>query len=229
MRSQEFFANRHDASAAAAERIAAALKRDLDAQGAASLIAGGGSTPRACYRALASEDLAWENVTVVPSDERCVPASHEASNERMLRENLLIAAAGRARFVPLYRHGLAPPDQCAAVTEDLSAVPVPHSIALLGMGEDGHFASLFPDLERLGEGLDPAGTQRCLPVTTAASPHPRLTLTLAALTDSREILLLLFGETKRAVYERAAAGTGEFPVSRLLAQGSTPVHVIWAP
>jgi 6-phosphogluconolactonase len=97
------------------------------------------------------------------------------------------------------------------------------------MGEDGHFASLFPDAENLEQGLDTDGIQLCLPVNTAASPHPRISLTLAALSRSDAIVLLFFGAAKREVYEQAKADSNGYPVSRLLLQKRAPVHVYWAP
>jgi 6-phosphogluconolactonase len=100
---------------------------------------------------------------------------------------------------------------------------------LLGMGEDGHFASLFPDADNLQEGLDVDSPQLCIPVHTAASPHPRASLTLSALSRADEIILLIFGDAKRDVYEAASKSTNGSPVSHLLRQKRAPVHVYWAP
>ena len=97
------------------------------------------------------------------------------------------------------------------------------------MGADGHFASLFPDAENLAEGLDADGSSLCIPVSTDASPHPRISLTLAALSRSDEIVLLFFGDDKLAVYKEAKKQTNGYPVSRLLRQKRAPVHVYWAP
>ncbi len=97
------------------------------------------------------------------------------------------------------------------------------------MGEDGHFASLFPDAANLEEGLDVDSSELCIPVHTAASPHPRVSLTLSALSRSDEILLLLFGDRKREVYEAAKQTANGYPVFHLLRQKRAPVYVYWAP
>ena len=97
------------------------------------------------------------------------------------------------------------------------------------MGADGHFASLFPDARNLATGLDLESEKLCLPVKTQASPHMRISLTLAALSRSDSIVLLFFGEDKRAVYEAAQISHDQYPVSRLLLQKRAPVHTFWAP
>ena len=97
------------------------------------------------------------------------------------------------------------------------------------MGEDGHFASLFPDAENLEEGLDVDSSELSIPVNTAASPHPRVSLTLSALSRSDEILLLMFGDRKREVYEAAKQTANGYPVFHLLRQKRAPVYVYWAP
>ena len=100
---------------------------------------------------------------------------------------------------------------------------------MLGMGADGHFASLFPDADNLATGLDVDAPVACIPVRTEASPYDRISLTLSALSRSDEVVLLFFGDDKREVYERAKDVGNGYPVSRLLVQKRAPVHVYWAP
>ncbi len=228
---EEIYSQREMASHIAAERIASALRRRLAAGGEAVLVCSGGSTPGRCYDALSAARLDWSRVRVTLSDERWVSADDQASNERLVRDRLLQRQAREAPFVPLYRQGLAPERGCEALTADAGAgrLPQPFACSLLGMGEDGHFASLFPDSAGLSGGLDPTGRSFCLPVVTAASDLPRVTLTLAPLAASEEIVLLIFGEKKWAVYQRAREGDGELPVAALLTSASTPVRVVWAP
>jgi 6-phosphogluconolactonase len=226
---EEFFSSRSLASVAAAQRVAGAIRRSLAVQPQAALVVSGGSTPEDTFQLLADTDLRWDKVHIMLSDERCVPVDHEASNEGMIRRLLVTHRAASAKLVSIYESELSPEDQCGAVTEKLKSVPSPFSISLLGMGEDGHFASLFPDFDRLKEGADPDSDLRCMLVRTAASPHPRITLTMSTLLQCNEILLLFFGDTKRETYERAKLPDGDYPVSRLLQQQRTPVHTIWAP
>lgn len=223
------FGDRLTASEAVADWIAEALARALEGQESASLVVSGGSTPVHCFEALARTPLAWPRVSVFMSDERCVPSDHADSNEAMIRRTLLTGQAADAELVPVYRQGLDVDGMCSALDRRLAAESVPFSAVLLGMGADGHFASLFPDFEALETGLDLENGGRCLPVSTVASPHPRISLTLASLVRTHELILLAFGEAKRSVLEDAARGRGDYPVQALLAQDRTPVRIAWAP
>lgn len=229
MPQEEFFESRDQASTVAAGYIADALQASLRANSRAALVVSGGATPVDSLRKLAQAPVDWPGVTVTLSDERWVDPADDASNERMLRNTLLVGKAADARFLPLFRNAAGPAEACKAIDADIRELPLPFASVLLGMGEDGHFASLFPDASSLAEGLALDGDRYCLPVDTAASPHPRMSLTLAALTLSREIVLLFFGDAKRQVYEDARSPASPLPVSRLLNQTRAPVRVIWAP
>ena len=227
--SEEFFTSRSLASQAAAEYIVAAIQRSLTDAPEATIIVSGGSTPGNSYEILANTALPWHRVHVLLSDERCVPVDHEASNEGMIRRLLMINRAADANLVSVCDKDLSLQDQCDALSQKLTLLPTPFSIALLGMGEDGHFASLFPDCDRPDDGFNPDSEHRCMLVRTAASAQSRITLTMSTLLRSREILLLFFGDAKRAVYEQAKLPDRDFPLSRLLQQQRTPVRAMWAP
>jgi len=224
-----FFETREAASVAAAKRITDALRGQLDAKKAASLVVSGGTSPIQCFAELSTQDIDWQRVSVLPSDDRWVPADHEDSNEKLIREKLLVEKATAAKLLPFYAPGMSVEDRCRELNSDIRSVPFPFACSLLGMGADGHFASLFPDADNLATGLDLESTTLCLPVETQASPYSRVSLTLAALSRSREIVLLFFGEEKRAVFEQAKNGNDLFPVRRLLLQTRAPVHTYWAP
>ena len=223
------FESREAASVAAADRISAALSHRLARQKGASLVVSGGTTPGRCLEELAHTDAEWDRVHVLLSDERWVPADDDSSNEKLVRETLMVNGASAARFQPAYSAHEDVAARCDSLDAEIRAMPFPFACSLLGMGADGHFASLFPDADNLKEGLNVDSNVLCIPVSTAASPHPRISLTLAALSRSDEIVLLFFGEEKRAVYEEAKQQTNGFPVSRLLRQKRAPVHVYWAP
>lgn len=232
-------ADRQAASRAAADLLAGRLAADLERGGSGSLVVSGGTTPEACFGMLSEAALDWARVTVVPSDERWVPADDPNSNEGLIRRRLLREAAIAARLLPLYRPGVDPdldPDgeaaaAAAAIERDLQALRAltgPFSAVLLGMGADGHFASLFPDYAGLPRALDPASAERCVVVRTAGSPFLRVSLTLSALLQTGQVALLFFGEEKRAVFEQALAGDCRYPVQSLLAQTAVPVSAFWA-
>jgi 6-phosphogluconolactonase len=223
------FATRDEASLAAAEHIAGLLRAELGEHEATSLIVTGGSSPAQCYAALATTAIDWSQVSIVLSDERWVSPTHKDSNEKLVRGSLLQGRAAAANLLSIYTSSATPADRCKTLDDILPTLPMPFACALLGMGDDGHFASLFPDAENLAAGLAADNPAWCLPVTTAASEHLRISLTLAALLRSAQIVLLFFGTIKRDVYEHAKAEAPVYPVTRLLSQERVPVHVFWAP
>ena len=226
---ENFFDTREEASRAVAQEIAAALQRRMDGNGAASLVVSGGTTPAMTFAELAQTQLEWSRVHVVLSDERWVPPDHEDSNEKLVRETLLTGEAREADFLSVYDADVDVEARCEQLNDELKRVPFPFACSLLGMGEDGHFASLFPDADKLDEALITDWQQLCIPVHTAASPHTRVSLTLAALSRSDEVLLLIFGDKKREVYEAAKEKLSHLPVAALIRQKRAPVRVYWAP
>lgn len=224
---EHIFENRLEASEAAAKRIAELLANRLDNQSTASIVVSGGTTPEQCLRALAKTPLDWQRVQVALSDERWVAADHVDSNERFVRESLLVDEASAAQLLPVYADGVTPEDRCEALQNPLPALPF--SCSLVGMGTDGHFASLFSDAEQLATALDVESGRLYVPIETAASPHPRISMTLAGISRSDEIALLFFGEEKLDVYKQALESSNGFPVSRLLRQKRAPVRLFWAP
>lgn len=221
------FETRSEASTAAATRIVELLAKRLEHQPRASLVVSGGTSPLECFGKLADSPLDWERVEVLLSDERWVPADHEDSNEKLARETLLVNKAANATLQSIYNDEVSPEARCDQLQNPLPVLPFASS--LIGMGADGHFASLFPDADSLDVGLDVESGRLYIPVTTAASPHARVSMTLAGISRSDEVVLLFFGEDKLAVYEKARAEANGLPVSRLLRQKRAPVRLFWAP
>jgi 6-phosphogluconolactonase len=218
-------------SGALADAAAALLAEALAGAAPRSLVITGGRSPGAVYDRLAGLDLAWSAVTVTLSDDRWVDPASPLSNEGLARERLLTGRASAARFLPLKGEGDTPEADARAAEPWLSAL-APFSAVLLGMGEDGHIASLFPgDPDRLSR-LDPDGARWCVGVAEAGlEPFvPRISLTVRALLDSRLVVLLITGEAKRALIERVRADpVYDPPVAAILRQTRAPVRVLWAP
>jgi 6-phosphogluconolactonase len=225
----EPFADREALAEAAASVIAAQLDRRVREGARARFAATGGSTPKACYERLRERPLDWGRVDVTLGDERWAPPSSPDSNQGMLQAELLQGAAAQARFVPLWRD-VAGPDLAAKAAEGEIAELLPFDVVLLGMGEDGHFASLFPGSPALAEGLDRSTPRLCIaaPAGSPAPPQPRISLTLRALLAAKLIVLLVTGEEKKRVIE-AALGGADLPVRALLVQDAAPVRILWAP
>ena len=224
---EHHFENRQEASVAAARRMAELLSRRLDNNDEASLVVSGGTSPGECFAALAETDLDWRRVQIALSDERWVAPEHDDSNEKLVRESLLVGAAAAATLLPVYAPDVTPEERCDELQESLPVLPF--ACSLIGIGADGHFASLFPDADNLDRAMDVEAGRLYLPVVTAASPHVRISMTLAAISRSDEIVLLFFGDDKLAVYEKAKAMTTGYPLSRLLRQKRAPVRLLWAP
>ncbi len=214
-----------------AAEIAADLIGAIAARGLASLVVSGGRTPRALFEQLRTRPIDWSRVRIALADERWVAPEDEASNERLVRETLLVGDAAAASFAGM-KNGAPTPDLgAAAAWETFARVPRPFDVLLLGMGDDGHTASLFPGSPNLGVALAANAAPGCVGMWAPVAPQPRMSLNLAALLDSRRILILIAGEAKWGTYRAAgAAGAVEqMPVRALLRQERAPVEVIWAP
>jgi 6-phosphogluconolactonase len=223
------FNTRAEAAIAAGKRIINALHRRLDTDELAAIVVSGGTTPAPVFSYMAHKELDWHRVHVLLSDERWVSADHPDSNEKMLRTALERSRASYAQILAYADLSKTPDERCTELDAEIRALPSPFTSVLLGMGVDGHFASLFPDADNLQSELDLQSSRAFVPVKTAGSPHPRISMTLAALLRCDEILLLISGNEKRAVLERAAEPESNLPIAHLLRQSRVPVDVFWAP
>ncbi|WP_340644983.1 6-phosphogluconolactonase [Phenylobacterium sp.] len=222
----EFFPDETTLAAAAAEATVTALDAGLKARGQASLIGTGGRSPAPVYDALRDAELDWARVTVGLSDDRFLPPASPDSNERLVRERLLQGRAAAAAFLPLYSS--APdPQACADVAEPSIRALAPFDMLFLGMGEDGHIASLIPGSPVMEAGLDPEGGRFVIgiPGDVGSPPVARISLTLPALLAARTTLILIRGPLKREIVEQ---GSG-LPVHRLVKQAKAPLRVLWTP
>jgi 6-phosphogluconolactonase len=216
---------------ACAARLTDTLSTALAETGKALFAGSGGSTPAPVYRRMAQTDLDWSRVAVTLIDERYVPETSSESNAALIRQTLMTGPAAAARFVPLYH---------SEVTVDRAAALAAHALAreggrldaaLLGMGEDGHICSMFPNSPTLKTLLSPT-----LPPTVLGVPHgrdgaapslERLSINLPYLMGARRVVLALTGAAKRAVFEREAAGDPRVqPIAALLA-ANVPLEVLW--
>lgn len=221
-----------DSAAALNEALADALcerlTRAVEHRGVASLVVSGGSTPRPLFDTLAQRPAPWPKIWVTLADERWVETNAPESNEALVRHHLLKGPAGAARFVGMKNSATTAEIGQTRCERALAEVPRPFDAVVLGMGEDGHTASLFPGAAELAEGL--ADSDRlCLAVNPPNGPPARISLTLSALLRSRSVVLHIVGERKRAVYRRAVerGPIEELPIRGVLANSS--VEVFWAP
>ena len=207
--------------------VAERLRQAIAKKGRACLVLSGGRSPVPFLEQLASAELDWTKVTVSLADERWVPVSHPDSNEGLLRRHLLQGPAAAARLVGLYQSA-ASLEQAAERADAVLAELPPIDVLVLGMGEDGHTASLFPDSPNLEAALDPRGARRCLPMQAPSVPRQRLSMSLALLASARLTLLALHGPGKLATLNQALAGESyeAMPIRAFLAR---PLEIYWCP
>jgi 6-phosphogluconolactonase len=218
-------------ASAACDAAVAAIAAQLAPPGAKRLMVTGGSGPGPVYDRLSAIDLDWPRVTVALSDDRFVALGAPESNERMVRERLLTRHAAAATLVPLNGHEQ-DLDEAARAAEVAVAPLAPFDATLLGMGPDGHIASLYSTNADAGQWLDPSTERWVVGVRSAGwTPYvPRLTLTARALFDARLILLLVSGDAKRSLIEQIESDpVFSPPAAALLRQTRSPVRVLWSP
>jgi 6-phosphogluconolactonase len=215
------------------ERIAGILESAVVDKGVATVAVSGGSTPKRLFEYLSSIDIPWQRINITLVDERWVEPDSLASNERLIREYLLQNRAANAAF-----HGLktSAPDAeigAAECEKRLSSLPFPFDVTVLGMGSDGHTASLFPGSPGLDTATDMHSRRRYMKIIPPAAPYERITMTLPAILASSNLFLHIEGSEKRDVYNRACAGDNDIeskrrmPVRYVLFQRD--VQVFWAP
>lgn len=227
---ERHFADAEAAAAALAADGADLLRKAVAGRGLASLAVSGGRAPLLVLPLLAKEDLPWSKISVTLTDDRWVPANHLDSNERLAHRLLLGGGAGAASFTGLVNGSSSPVQGQAETERRLATFALPLDLAFLGMGEDGHVASLFPH----GPELTAGGL--CVATRAPVEPVDRISLSVSTLLTARAASLLIAGAAKRAVYERAKAGTcsfedgeaAELPIRFILHQKAMPVTVYLA-
>ena len=218
-------------ASACAARLTETLAAALGDTGKAVLAGSGGSTPAPIYARMATTDLDWSKVAVTLIDERYVPDIAPESNAALVRQSLLTGPAAAARFVPLF-HAEVTVDRAAALaTQSLAREGARLDAVLLGMGEDGHICSMFPDSPTLKTLLTPTlrpAVYGVPPGRDGAAPSlERLSINLPYLMTARRVVLAITGPAKRAVFEREAAGDPAVrPIAALIA-ADVPLDVLW--
>lgn len=222
------FRTPHDLNVDLALRVAAHLETDISLHGRATAVVSGGRTPIGFFQQLAKQDIAWDRVSITLADERWVDASHSDSNERLVRENLLIHRATDASFISLKNKAMSAQEGQKELATRLKQVGK-FSAVVLGMGNDGHTASLFPGMTNLVSGLDMESGLDCLATSPDTAPHERITLTLPRLLRSTIIFLHLTGTSKLQMLEEVLEGRDiyEFPVRSVLQQKVTDLEIFY--
>jgi 6-phosphogluconolactonase len=207
------------------------IESALDARGSSLIALPGGDTAKPIFKALSAKKLSWKQVTIIPTDERLVPMDDERSNVRAIAQTFIPAGA---RVIPIVAD--IPDYRLAGNSADarLQDLPWPPDLVWLGVGEDGHTASIFtgPDLQ---DALDAPKARRAVGVLPDPMPDdaavPRVTLTRAAILSARTVLITLTGDGKREMLEGAIENgqSSKLPIGRVLAEAEQPIDIHWAP
>jgi 6-phosphogluconolactonase len=214
---ERLFESRGSLSSALATDVANALQHHVMNKGKACLAVSGGTTPKLFFETLSRIDAPWSKITITLVDDRQVPETSPRSNAKLVRENLLQNRAAGAEFIPLFKN---------ADAENIAILDV----VVLGMGSDGHTASLFPGGDHLAEAIDPKTEKRIVETSAPAADEPRLTFTLPALLDASLICLHIEGQEKRDVLNRALAeGPVEAMPIRAILRSKKPLTLYWCP
>jgi len=224
------FESRDELTAHFAKEIIGRLEQDVDAHGVASLAVSGGRTPVDLFKALSTAEIDWSKVVITLVDERWVEPTDDASNEKLVRQHLLVGPAASATFIAHKTgHGSAF-DAIESLNIDLGKLPEIFTVVILGMGEDGHTASFFPGAETLPQCLDTKNPLDCCATTPLTAPFDRVTLTLNRVLKSRWIVLHLTGDAKVPVLENALTegAVDAMPVRSVLKQSQVPVSIYFA-
>lgn len=221
---ERFFNSLEVCAQAIADAIGDDLISAVTKRGRASLAVSGGRTPQTVFPILAARDVAWNKVCVTLTDERWVSLDHPDSNEKLARTYLLNGTAAAASFIGMKTSDATPEEGLAKCEENLALVSMPLDTAYLGMGTDGHIASLFP-----GSKVFSQASGLCA-ATAAADGSSRMSLSPAALLSARHIILMLSGTEKHAVYDAAKSpgSIEDLPLRLILQQSQAPVTVFIA-
>ena len=198
-----------------ANHLAGELAEALMNHDRATFAVPGGTTPGPVFDTLSGADLHWDRISVMLTDERWVPEESPRSNTALVRERLLTSRAAMADLVPLYDETETPEQAIDALSDGVRA-QLPISVLLLGMGADGHIASLFPGADKLDAALDDHAPP-LMAMRAPGAPEPRITLTAPVLAGAMSAHILITGAEKRETLERA----------RHASRADMPVRVVW--
>ncbi|QOL24854.1 6-phosphogluconolactonase [Thalassotalea sp. LPB0316] len=212
-----------------AEHIGNILAQGVAANGKASIAVSGGSTPKGLFEKLANMDLPWQNITVTLADERWVDFESSDSNTRLVHENLLQAKAKAATFFHIKQGDELTESVLAQLNQQAQAQVLPFDVLILGMGEDGHTASLFPCSAEIAQGFA-EDAQPLLAVQPTTAPHQRISFSFAHLANAKNTILHICGDSKKAVLDQALANKNhlEMPIRAFLHSDKITTEIFWA-
>jgi 6-phosphogluconolactonase len=226
------FANREQFNGSLVQRLMDSLQSATISQRRVLFGVSGGSTPMPVYQALAQRELAWNRIKLLLVDERWVPINHADSNERNIREAFSSNPIAEKNIMGLWSDKANLEATAVAADQKFAQINEVLDVVLLGMGEDGHFASLFPACTNFDAAISTQGSRFVLPMSPmpAHAQHSRLSMSLAYIARAKRIILAITGENKRRVLQQAIAegDLHQLPIAALFKTHSSAVEVFWS-
>ncbi|MGO2010586.1 MAG: 6-phosphogluconolactonase [Pseudoalteromonas sp.] len=231
---EKFFDSKEALTHALSSSLEERLVSGIETDGRAVLMVSGGSSPAPAYKHLSNLALDWASIDVAMVDERWVDASHDKSNEAFIKNTLLQNHAATANFITMKNDASTAEQGSEACESAYQSLKRPFDITILGMGPDGHTASLFPHAQGLDNGLKTDSLVcaiNAIESDVTGAITERMTLTLNAIAQSKVVKLLISGEEKLAVYKAAKAGgdVNDMPLRAVLNHPEINIEVYWAP
>jgi 6-phosphogluconolactonase len=204
------------------------INEAIKKRGRASMAVSGGSTPKPLFEELSLLDLDWSKVDLTLVDDRWVDADHKDSNELLVRTHFIKNKAERVNFLPLKNDEQTAKQGISLSEEGLQSFTMPFDVIILGMGEDGHTASLFPCSDELKEGMDLKTKNTLVSTNPKSAPYERISLTAKSIMEAKKVFLHLNGSSKLHTIEEAMnlSDSNKMPIYAFLDHG---LDIFWSP
>jgi 6-phosphogluconolactonase len=209
-------------------RIGQLLTQSISENGCASIAVSGGRSPIGLFEELSKINLDWSKVELTLVDERWVDAKNENSNELVVRKHLIQNQATQVKFFPIKNSAKNSKEEQVLHEQVLQKIKLPFDVIILGMGEDGHTASLFPCCKELTQAMDPNNQQKCIVTKPKNAPYERISLTFSTISKAKNLILHIRGSSKLQTFELAMTlkDANKMPIYAFMEQ---PLEIYWSP
>ena len=223
-----YFHNDQDLIVQLGNRILHALYKGIEKKGHASLVVSGGSTPKALFNHLSQQKFPWEKVKIILADDRCVDVHQENSNYYFLKKHLFQNLAIDAKFIPLYCDEDNAEQAAANASKRIQKLKK-YDFVILGMGTDGHTASLFPQAENLALALSEESPD-IVAIDPVTNNMMRVTQSLRRLLFAKNVVFHLIGPEKNSILQKVLEDKDKslYPASHVIHQDKVPVEIFYA-
>ena len=225
---EHFFSSQGDLVFSLGKKIISNLEKAILEKGKASLLVSGGSTPKSLFNELSLYNISWDKVNIALCDERWIDSKNKYSNVNLVRTTLLNNFAKSANFISMYQEDINIEDAEKVCSDIYKNELFPFDVLILGMGNDGHTASLFPENIKLKMAFEEEDNL-CISMTPKDVPYKRMSLTKKAILSADNIYLHFEGEEKQKVYEQIKDGIDSFkmPISEILNDSKKKIEVYY--